>query len=90
MLISEQIKAARAFLKINQDELAEMSGLSSRTIKVLETDQDALESANQKTIKKIKSALEERGIKFLNPKEENSIDGIGVRYFPVNNKNKKN
>jgi transcriptional regulator with XRE-family HTH domain len=89
MLTCEQIKAARIFLGINQEELAEISGVSSGTIKVLETDQTALDNANQKTIRKIKTSLEERGIKFLAPKEDGSIAGIGLRYFPVDDKNKQ-
>ncbi len=86
MLTSEQIKAARIFLSINQEELAEISGLSAGTIKILETDQLALENANQKTIRKIRTALETKGIKFLAPKEENSLAGIGLRYFPIDDK----
>lgn len=88
MLTCEQIKSARIFLGINQEELAEISGVSAGRIKVLETDQVALDNANQKTIRKIKTTLESRGIRFLDPKEESSIAGIGLRYFPVDDKNK--
>ena len=88
MLFPEQIRAARAILKIKQSELAEMCGISLPTIKRYETGNEALRSASQNKITKIKIALESLGVRFLNPKEEGSIGGVGVRYFPIDRKNK--
>ncbi len=83
MLFSAQIRAARALLGISQDELAKISDISSFTIKKMEISQENLDNANQKTVKKIKNALEKRGIRFLQPKENGGISGIGVRYFII-------
>ncbi len=88
MLHSEQIKAARALLRLDQKELAVITGISLSTIKRLELEGDGIERASQITIKKIKIALEKKGIQFLQPKEDGSINGIGVRYFVVDEKNK--
>jgi transcriptional regulator with XRE-family HTH domain len=89
MLIPEQIRAARAILKIKQSDLAKTCGISLPTIKRYEADNEALGSASQNKIAKIKSAFESQGIRFLDPKEENSISGVGLRYFPIDEKNRE-
>ena len=69
-----QIRAARALLKIEQKELAEMSRVSLATVKRLE----ALEGqvvAYARTIDAIKKALEKAGAVIVDP---NGI-GPGVR-----------
>jgi predicted transcriptional regulator len=83
MLFSAHIRAARALLGISQDELAKISYVSSFTIKKMEISQENLDNANQKTVKKIKNALEKKGIRFLQSKENEGINGIGVRYFRI-------
>jgi hypothetical protein len=50
------------------------------------TDENAIKKANNDTITKIKEALEDKGIKFLSPKERGSLDGVGVRLFTVEEK----
>lgn len=73
MLNSMQIRAARGALKISALELSDITGLSRQTIQNLENDQDSLERASLKTVKKIKEALEERGAVFLRSKRNNDI-----------------
>lgn len=72
----------RAALNMKQKELAEITGLSYRTIQTLESNNYAAENANMATIRKIKTALEQKGIKFLYPKEGDENGGIGIRYYP--------
>jgi transcriptional regulator with XRE-family HTH domain len=49
MLTGEQLRAARAMLKVEQGELSELSGVSVETIKRLER-MDGLLAANTKTL----------------------------------------
>jgi predicted transcriptional regulator len=69
-----QIKAARALLGWSQEDLAEAAGVSVPTIKRLEAI-DGLLGGREGTAKKIRVAIEEAGLIFL---EENG-DGPGVR-----------
>lgn len=80
MILGIQIKAARSLLKMSQLELSEISGLSLPTIIRLETEEIGIKKANIETVMKIKEALEDRGIKFLPPKEKGSLNGVGVRF----------
>lgn len=57
------MKAARALLRMNQNELAKLSGVSLPTIKRIESKHGPLR-ATQKTADKIQAALESRGIVF--------------------------
>ena len=61
MLNARQIRAARAWLGISQDDLAEASLVSKRTIAGIELGQ----SANDRTLRDIQQALEDRGIEFI-------------------------
>jgi transcriptional regulator with XRE-family HTH domain len=65
MLTSEQIRAARAMLRIEQRELAERSGVSLETIKRIERIPGVV-SAYTSTVAAIQSALEAAGIEFTN------------------------
>ena len=80
MILGIQIKAARALLEMSQLELSELAGLSLPTIIRLEAGKDGIKKANIETVMKIKEALEERGIKFLLPKEKGVLNGVGVRF----------
>lgn len=73
-LTGEQIRAARSLLRIEQADLAEMSGVSLPSIKRLEAMQGQVESYDR-TITAIKSALEKAGLQFI---DENG-GGAGVR-----------
>jgi hypothetical protein len=69
-----QIKAARALLAWSQQQLAEVACISSPTIKRLEA-QDGLLGGRSDTADKIRTALEQAGIEFI---DENG-GGQGVR-----------
>lgn len=73
-LTSGHIRAARALLRWNQEDLVERSGVSIATIKRLEK-MDGVVSANRVTIEAIVRAFEEAGIEFI---DENG-GGPGVR-----------
>jgi len=60
----QQIKAARALLRISVFDLADISNLSSSTIKRLEAQNSEVLPRNS-TMSRIKLALESRGIEFL-------------------------
>ena len=60
----QQIKAARALLRISVFDLADISNLSSSTIKRLEAQNSGVLPRNS-TMNRIKLALESRGIEFL-------------------------
>lgn len=65
-----QVKAARELLKISRPELARAAGISERTLRRFETDEDIPKADN---IEKIVRELDRRGIEFTNG------SGIGVR-----------
>jgi transcriptional regulator with XRE-family HTH domain len=64
MLTSEQIRGARAMLRIEQRDLAEQSGVSLETIKRIERIPGAV-SAYTSTVDAIRRALEAAGIEFI-------------------------
>ena len=74
MLTSEQVRAARALLRLEQKDLAERSGVSLPSIKRLELKPGAL-AAQARTIDAIRTALESAGVEFI---AENG-GGAGVR-----------
>ena len=75
MMISvEQIKAARMLLRLSVFELADLAGVSSSTIKRLESlTDDTMPRAD--TASKVQAALEAQGIEFLGSAD----DSPGVR-----------
>jgi predicted transcriptional regulator len=66
MLTSEQIRAARAMLDIDQRQLAKMAGLSSETVRRIERIAGPVVWGKTSTVLKIQRALEEAGIEFTN------------------------
>ena len=74
MITSEQVRAARALLRIEQKDLADASKVSLASIKRLETQPGPL-AAQPRTVDAIRSALEAAGIIFV---DENG-EGHGVR-----------
>jgi transcriptional regulator with XRE-family HTH domain len=62
-LTGEQIRAARALSRIEQVELARLSGLSTETIKRLERIRGPVE-ANARTLRAIQDAFETLGVQF--------------------------
>lgn len=77
MITSEQIRAARALLRLEQKDLAELSGVSLPTIKRLETQRGVL-SAQPRTAEALQSALEARGIQFLESGEVATGQGVAI------------
>lgn len=75
MLSSEQVRAARAILRMEQSQLAELSGVSLPSIKRLETQPGQL-AAQERTVTAIRTALENAGVHFL--AEGNISPGPGV------------
>lgn len=78
MIASEQIRAARALLRMSVVELAQKSAVGVATIKRLEAG-DGVPSANLKTVNALVRALEASGIEFIGSPE----DGPGVRLLKV-------
>jgi len=72
MHTGEQIRAARAMLRMEQTQLAEKSGVSVETIKRLEATNGRLK-AKAETLKNIRTSLEFAGIEFTDHR------GPGVR-----------
>jgi transcriptional regulator with XRE-family HTH domain len=74
LLTSEQLRAARAILRLEQRALSEASKVSVATIKRLEATRGEL-IANRPTIAALQNALESAGVVFI---AENG-GGPGVR-----------
>lgn len=75
MVNGSQIRAARAWLNLSQDQLAEITGVAKRTIARLERN---LTVPHDRTLRDIQQALESRGIVF---DFENGV-GIGLHIRP--------
>jgi transcriptional regulator with XRE-family HTH domain len=65
MLISEQIRAARAMLRIEQKDLAARADVSLETVKRIERAAGVV-SAYTSTLNSLQRALEAAGIEFTN------------------------
>jgi transcriptional regulator with XRE-family HTH domain len=79
MMTAEQLRAARAMLKMEQRELAEMSGVSIDTIKRLER-MDGPLSAQTTTVDAIQRVLLKEGVIFL--PENGDLPGVKLRRDP--------
>ena len=75
LLTGEQIRAGRAFLRLEQAQLAQAAGVSLETIKRLERMRGPVE-ANTRTVAALASAFHERGIVF----DLNLGAGPGLRF----------
>ena len=75
MLNKAQVRAARSWLNISQDELAQASGVAKRTIILIE---QGTSSSHDRTLRDLQIALEQQGIEFL---FENGR-GVGIRAKP--------
>ena len=80
MLQTAQIRAARALLGWNQDDLAKASKVSIATIRRIES-QEGPVMGYVSTLMSIQSALEKAGIRFL---DNDARGGIGVRLIKPN------
>ena len=80
MIVSNEIRAARALLGWNQVELAKAASVGVATVRRLET-AGALKG-NVETVRKIQRALEDAGIEFLQP-EPGRGPGVRLRHLPT-------
>lgn len=72
MLNKEQLRAARAWLGLSQNEVAKISKVASKTIKNFER---GASLPYERTLRDIQKVLEERGIEFV----FDGGEGIGIR-----------
>ncbi|MDM8010126.1 MAG: helix-turn-helix transcriptional regulator [Parasphingorhabdus sp.] len=78
MITSQQLRAARALLGIDQRQLAEMAGLSLPTIQRMEASDGQVRGVID-TLVKIITALEESGIELIGENASSIGIGRGVR-----------
>jgi len=69
LLTAEQVRAARAMLRLEQSELAEAAGVSVETVKRLEGQDGPLLTGRAATIDAIEKALIKAGVDFTNGDE---------------------
>jgi transcriptional regulator with XRE-family HTH domain len=79
MITGEQLRAARAMLKMEQGELAELSEVSVETIKRLER-MDGPLRAHAMTLHSLQGTLEREGAVFL--PEDSNLPGVRLRREP--------
>jgi transcriptional regulator with XRE-family HTH domain len=78
MITSNQLRAARALLDIDQRETAELADLSVPTIQRMEAS-DGVIRGNVDSLMKLVSALEDAGIELIGPGGSSTSGGRGVR-----------
>lgn len=74
MITAEQLRSARALIKMEQKELADLSGISAPTIRRLEAGSGIL-STSAERMHKLQTLFEKNGVEFI---PENG-GGAGVR-----------
>ena len=78
MITGPQLRAARAFLGVDQRKLAELSGLSLPTIQRMEAS-DGVVRGNVDSLMKLVAALDAAGIELITDNATSSAGGRGVR-----------
>ena len=78
MITSQQMRAARALLEIDQRQLAELSGISLPTIQRMETSGGQVRGMID-TLVKVVSAFEAAGIELIGENASSAGAGRGVR-----------
>jgi transcriptional regulator with XRE-family HTH domain len=76
MVTAQQIRAARAMVALSTETLASESGLSPEQLAAIERGENAGDMA---AFRRLRSALEIRGIVFLSPGEDDPGVGPGLR-----------
>jgi predicted transcriptional regulator len=90
MLTSEQVRGARAMLRIEQKELAQMAGVSLETIKRIERSPGAV-SAYASTVDSLQRALESAGVEFTNGDQPGvRLKALTAKSIPVDKLNASN
>jgi len=79
MILGIQIKAARALIKMSQLELQKRAEVSMATLQNIENDEGKIKTTTFNTLKKIKDILEQEGIEFIPPFDDNDPNGSGVK-----------
>ena len=75
IITSDQVRAAKAFLRWSGEDLAQKSGVSLSSIRRVESAEGIPEGQNLKTLLSMKVALEAGGIEFVGTPD----DRPGVR-----------
>ncbi|MEM9618059.1 MAG: helix-turn-helix transcriptional regulator [Pseudomonadota bacterium] len=75
---AEQLRAARALLKLKQSEVAELSDVSEATVRRLENERGTL-GIQVTTLDKLQRAFEKAGVRFIGEAEASLDGGPGVR-----------
>jgi predicted transcriptional regulator len=78
MITSQQMRAARALLGIDQRQLAELAGLSLPTIQRMEASDGQVRGVID-TLVKVVRALEDGGIELIGEGQPSAGAGRGVR-----------
>lgn len=78
MITSQQMRAARALLGIDQRQLAELAGLSPPTIQRMEASGGQVRGVVD-TLVKVVTALERAGIELIGENASSAGAGRGVR-----------
>lgn len=78
MITSQQMRAARALLGIDQKRLAELAGVSLPTIQRMETSDGQVRGVVE-TLVKVVTALEREGIELIGENAPSAGVGRGVR-----------
>ncbi|MFY9348875.1 helix-turn-helix domain-containing protein [Sphingobium xenophagum] len=78
MITSQQMRAARALLEIDQKRLAELAGVSLPTIQRMEASDGQVRGVVE-TLVKVVSALEREGIELIGENAPSQGTGRGVR-----------
>ena len=78
MITAPQLRAARALLRLDQRELAELAGLSLPTIQRMEAS-DGLIRGNVDSLTKLVSALDKAGVELIGEGAASQASGRGVR-----------
>jgi transcriptional regulator with XRE-family HTH domain len=79
MIIAAQLRAARALLGIDQQRLADLSGVSLPTIQRMEASQGNVRGVVD-TLTKVVEALNAAGIELLGDNAKSDGGGRGVRF----------
>lgn len=79
MISSQQMRAARALLGIDQKTLAELAGLSLPTIQRMESSGGQVRGVVD-TLTKVVRAFEQQGIELIGEQSPSSGIGRGVRF----------
>jgi transcriptional regulator with XRE-family HTH domain len=79
MIIAAQLRAARALLGIDQQTLADLSGVSLPTIQRMEASQGNVRGVVE-TLTKVVEALNAAGIELLGDNAKSDGGGRGVRF----------